>query len=439
MNNFQTILTAIFLACFVFAVLIFSGLLKIGGNGGSATTPVGKLVIWGTFTNPDLSSVFDTVTQNNKDLTISYVKKSPATYQQDLLEAFANGTGPDLFFITPDMIQQDQNFVYKIPYANYPKQTFQDAFIDGASVYLTPDGVIGFPVVVDPMVMYYNKDILANNGIATPPTSWDQLFALVPELTKKQNDGSIQQSMIALGQYDNITNAKDIIATLLLQAGDPIVSMNDTGGYESVLNTTATSSMVGGTSPSDQALNFFTEFSNPSDPAYSWNRSLPNSIDMFTSGKLAFYLGHASELFTIQSINPNLSFNVTSIPQTKGTTANQTSGTIYALAVSKKSANITAAFGLTGILTTGDTAASIAQALSLPPASLTALATKPTDNPYLYTFFNQALITKTWPDPDPTATDAIFSEMINNILSSKLSVDDALSKAHSELGLIVKN
>jgi len=435
MNNFQTILTAVFLAFFVFAVLIFSGLLKIGGSSTASTTPVGKIVIWGTFTNPELQTVFDTVAQANKDLTITYVKKNPATYQQDLIEAFASGTSPDIFIMTPDMVQKDQDFVYKVPYTSYSQKTFQDAFVDGSNVYLANDGIIAFPVVVDPLVMYYNKDILANSGISTPPTSWDQLFGLASILTKKQNDGTIQQSMIALGQYDNISNAKDILATLLLQNNNPIISQTSQGTYPAVLNGGVSSN---GVTAADQIMNFFTEFSNPSDPSYSWNRSLPNSRDFFTEGKSAFYLGLASELFTIQSVNPNLSFDVTSIPQTKGTLANRTYGNIYALAVSKKSANPTAAFELAGILSNGDTAKSFAQAVSLPPASRQAIATKPTD-PYLFTFFNQALITQSWPDPDPIATNGIFSELVNNILSNKLSTDDAVNKAQSELQLITKS
>ena len=49
---------------------------------------------------------------------------------------------------------------------------------------------------------------------------------------------------------------------------------------------------------------------------------------MFTSGKLAFYLGRASELFKIQSVNPNLSFDVSSMLQTRGTNTKRTYGEI---------------------------------------------------------------------------------------------------------------
>lgn len=434
MNNFQTILVAVFLAFFVFAVLIFSGILKLGDSNTQSATPVGKVVIWGTFDNtPEFSKVYQDVNSANRDLSISYVKKSEATYQQSLIEAFAAGTGPDLFFITPDMVQKFGNFIYKVPYTSYGEKTFKDAFIDGASVYLASDGVIGFPIAVDPMVLYYNKDIFSNEGIVSPPEYWDELFNLSKRLTKKKDDGTILQSMIALGRYDNVNHAKDILATLLLQSGNPIVTVTKTG-YTTVLNENDSALPV---SPIEQILNFFVEFSNPSNTAYSWNRSLPNSLDMFTGGKLVMYLGHASELFNIESINPNLSFDVAQILQTKGTNTKRTYGNIYAIAVNKKSANITAAFGVAGMMSTGDMAKNLSIALSLPPASRTLLANKPTD-PYLFTFFNSAIITRTWLDPDKAASSNIFAELIQNVLSNKLSVTDAINKAQGQLEFINK-
>jgi ABC-type glycerol-3-phosphate transport system substrate-binding protein len=432
MNNFQTILVAIFLAFFVFGVLIFSGLLKVGNTKNSTNKPQGKVIVWGTFNAPDVLSVFDKIQETNQDLILTYVRKDESTYASSLVESFANGTGPDLFFITPDMILKNENFIYKIPYTSYPEKLFRDAFIDGADVFLGNDGIFGFPIVVDPIVMYYNKDILSNEGIATPPKYWDELFSINDKLTKKKNDGTILQSMIALGRYENINNAKDILATLLIQSGNPLVQRSE-NGYIPVINQTVSSKSF----PSEQALEFFMQFSNPSNTAYSWNRALSNSRDMFTGGKLSMYIGFASELFTIQSINPNLSFDVSEILQTRNAEVKRTDGKIYALAVNKKSPNISAAFGVAGALSQGDPAKNFSIALSLPPASRVELSNRPTD-PYLFTFFNSAIVTRSWLDPSKSDTDAIFLEMIQNIFSSKFSVSDALSRAQSQMEQLIQ-
>lgn len=432
MNNFQTILVAVFLSFFVFAVLIFSGVIKIGGS--SAKLPQGTVAIWGTLPGDSLTSTLDNIGSTNRELSIYYERKDPATYQQDLIEAFANGVGPDLFVITPDMIQANNNFIYKIPFTNYPDKTFRDSFIDGADIYLDKDGTLGFPLVVDPIVLYYNKDILSNNGIVTPPKNWDELFTLNSSLTKRDNGGVISQSMIALGQYANVSNAKDILATLLIQNGNPIVSRNNEAKFISMLNSnTLNYSMT----PIEAVINFFVEFSNPSNSTYSWNRSLPSSLDMFTSGKLAFYIGRASELFNIESINPNLSFNVTAIPQVKDSTTKRTYGEIYAVVINKKSTNMAAAFGVAGMLSTGDNAKGLSTALSLPPASRALLLDKPTDNAYLYTFFESALISRSWLDPNKSKSDAVFKELIENILSNNLSNGEAINKAQGQLELLL--
>lgn len=433
MSNFQTILVAIFLSFAVFAVLIFSGVIKIGSSKPGPNNLQGKVVIWGTFPSAPLIDVFDSV--SDKNLTVSYVKKDLSTYQQDLIEAFANNQAPDLFIITPDMLQRNDNFIYKIPYGSYPQKTFMTSFIDGASIYLNKESVLGFPVIVDPMVLYYNKDILTNEGIVYPPKSWDELFNMNSTLTKRDNSGKIFQSMIALGQYSNINNAKDIIATLLIQNNNSIVERGVDSGYVSTLKDNNLNLPV---SPIEAVLKFFVEFSNPSITSYSWNRSLPNSLDMFTSGKLAFYLGRASELFNIQSINPNLSFDVTQIPQIKNSTAKRTYGDIYALAVNKNSASLATAFGVAGMLSQGDDAKNLSVSLSLPPASKILLADRPVDNPYLFTFFDSALITRSWLDPDKAKSNSIFRELIENLLSNNLSISEAVNKAQGQLELLLK-
>lgn len=434
MSNFQTILIAIFLAFFIFAVLIFSGAIKIGSDTSTSSGNLkGKVVIWGTFPKNSISDTLDSITLSNDSLKLSYESKDITTYQQDLVEAFANGEAPDLFIITPDMLQKNDNFIYKIPYANYPQKTFTSTFVDGANIYLDGENVLGYPLVIDPMVLYYNKDILTNEGVVYPVKTWDELFTLNSKLTKRDNGGTISQSMIAFGQYNNINNVKDILATLLIQNDNQIVKRGSSPKYISTLIDNRINS---NTSSAEDVLNFFMEFSNPSNTAYSWNRSLPSSLDMFTGGKLAFYLGRASELFNIESINPNLSFDVTQIPQIKDSANKRTYGEIYAIVLNKKSANLSTAAAIAKELSTGESSKILTTTLSLPPASRALLVNKP-ENPYLSTFFDSSLISRSWLDPDKNKSDIIFKDLVENVLSNNLSIDEAISKAQGQLDLLL--
>lgn len=434
MNNFQTILIGIFLAIFVFAVLIFSGVINLDG-GPNPDGLKGNVVVWGTLSSPDFYKVFETAPGDNKDLYINYSQKDPSTYQQSLIEAFANDTGPDLFLITPDMISKNKGFLYKIPYSAYPEKTFRDTFIDGAEIFLDAESkeIMAFPMVVDPIVMYFNKNMLANEGIAIPPSNWDELINLNSKITKRENDGTIKESLIALGRYDNVNNSKEILATLLLQNGNPIIK-KEGGKYFSVLNSSSSGSSD---SLLETILIFMVSFADPVNSSYSWNKTMPSSFDLFTRGKLALYIGKASELFKIDATNPNLSYDVTQIIQTKGTTG-RTYGDIYAIAINKKSRNSSLAFSTATLLNSKDNVTKFSQSLSLPPALKSILNEQTVVDPFMYSFYRSALIAHSWPDHNPVATNSIFRELFDNILSNKLQIDAAINKAQGQLSQTIQ-
>ncbi|ETB63837.1 TPA: hypothetical protein DIC38_02135 [Candidatus Nomurabacteria bacterium] len=432
MNNFQTILTAVFIAIFVFAVLVFSGMLNIGQKDKATTGLTGNIIVWGTLDSKNMDSLLPEVDPSKEsELSIKYIQKNVDTYQEELIEAFALGTAPDLFIIDPSMIIRNDKFVYKTSYDSFPEKIFRDTYIDGADIYLGADGIYAFPFLVDPMVMYYNKNLLSNEGIATPPSYWDEFFILNSKLTKKNTNGGIDKSMIALGGYDNINNAKEILSTLFIQSNSPIIT-RDGAGYEVYLDSSDDSTL----SPF-KALEFYMSFSKNSNEAYSWNKSLPKSLDMFTSGKLAFYLGYASELFKIQEINTNLSFDIAKIPQLRNIENKRNYGKIYAIAINKKSGNLSTAVSVASKLGTADVAKSLSINFSLPTASRSLLTEKPKQT-YLYSFWDSAIISRSWIDPDKKKSDKIFENMIDGVLLGGDTTSGALRNAGDQLNLLLK-
>jgi ABC-type glycerol-3-phosphate transport system substrate-binding protein len=437
MTNFQTILLGIFIGGFVFAVLIFSGLIDFGSEKDEDLSLTGEVTIWGTLPKVYFTEAFEIVSSDKEGLIIKYVEKDRDTYQTELVGAFAKGEGPDVYIISTDMIKENESFVYKIPYVSYPEKDFKTSYIDGADIYLDEQGVFGFPILSDPLVLYYNNDILSNNSIVNPPKTWDELFDLNSKLTKKDGNGIISQSMIALGSYNNVNHAKDILATLLIQNGNNLIrkEIEDVNTvYSSVLRENPLGYSV---LPIDATLDFYMIFSNMSSPYYSWNRALPNSLDMFTSGKLAFYIGRASELFKIQSQNPNLSFNVVELPQMKDTNFKRTYAEIYAMVVNKNSVNLSSSVGVAGSFALVDNSRTISTLSSLPPVLRSLLSERPKDNSYLETFFDSVIISRSWLDPNEKKTEVIFRDLIENISSNALGVSDAVNKANSQINLLI--
>jgi hypothetical protein len=73
--------------------------------------------------------------------------------------------------------------------------------------------------------------------VANPPKYWDELYALTSKISTHDSSSDILQSTVAFGEWDNVTNAKEILSLLLLQAGTPIVNYdNQQKKYTSVLD-----------------------------------------------------------------------------------------------------------------------------------------------------------------------------------------------------------
>jgi len=277
--------------------------------------------------------------------------------------------------------------------------------------------------------MYWNRNMFSNNLISQTPKYWDEMNSLVTKMTQKDNSANILQSALAFGEYRNVTNAKEIISMLLFQAGTPITIYSESG-VESVLN----ESFGYPIAPSQSAINFYTQFSNPTSPLYSWNRSLPSSLNMFLSGNLAMYIGFASEITSIQQKNSNLNFDVAPVPQIRNTKQKITFGHMYALAVVKQSTQVLGAFTAIGGLTETDTIKNLETITNLPPVRRDLLALKPKDA-FRDVFYDSALISKSWIDPDSNVTAKAFQELIESVTSGRSKLTDGLSKLNEELSI----
>ena len=101
-----------------------------------------------------------------------------ASFDQTLIEALANGNGPDAIIIPQDSIVHYLDKIEPIPYQSFSQSAFKSAYITKAELFLGGNGVLAVPFSVDPLVMYWNRDLFANAGIAEPPQYWDEFLRL---------------------------------------------------------------------------------------------------------------------------------------------------------------------------------------------------------------------------------------------------------------------
>jgi len=429
---FQGVLIGIFVAGAGFGLFAFA---TFNGKGGDAAG-IGKVVIWGTLAKHDIDTAFNLIGQtDNRIKSISYIQKDPKTLPTELASAIATGASPDLLLTSQEELQALTQFITPVPSATLPANVFNSAFIDEGKLLAVPGGVgyYGVPYLVDPLVLFWNNDILSSNGIAKPPAVWDALMGLVPNLALISPTKQISRGLIALGTYDNIHNARGIVSAVLLQAGVPISSRTSYGGVEADFG----QAPQGGVPPAESALGFYTVFADSSKISYTWNGSLPDSQKMFQTGDLALYLGYASEARFFTAANPNLNFNVATFPQPTKATTKGTYGLLHSFMLSKASKNPTGAYKAAVFLTTTEAQTIAAAETGLAPAARTALAIPPTD-PAAAVAYQSALYAKGWLSPMPASVDQVFSSMINDVITGRSGLSAALSRASGSLTILLQ-
>ncbi len=426
MRPFQIILLAVFGVFAVIGLVVFSTFSGFGNTSGA----VGTVVIWGPLPKDAVNNAIDKLKQGHKEFAnISYMEKRADTFDADLANALASGTGPDLVIINQEQLLTEEPKMEVIPFSSIPQRTFLDTYLALDQIYLNSSGTYAVPLVVDPLVLYYNRAILSSVGVATAPTTWEAVTGLVPLITKVSGNQVISRSTVAFGGYANVTNARAVLSLLLLQAGSAITQTTNQG-VRSVLGAQSTTNT--GTTPAQAAVNFYTQFANPAKTVYSWNPALILSRQAFISGDLAFYIGYASEEPGLEAANPNLDFDMTGVPQSGVSSARKTYGLGYAFAIPKVAANKSGAYSTAMGLTSADVLPSFALGLSMAPAKRALLTTNPA-NQYSAVYYPEALNAVGWLSPAPDAVDHVFAVMINNITTGRYDAPQALTAADQSL------
>ncbi len=423
LKPFQIILMALFAFFAAAGLILFANF----GGFGNPSAKIGAVTIWGTVPGDRMEAAIGVLRAGNQEYgQVNYVEMQEATFDTDLAEAIASGSGPDLILISQEQLTTEQNKISVIPFSTISLRDYRDTFLPITELFLAEDGTYGIPFAVDPLVLYYNRSILTQAGVAAPPTSWEAVTSL-SERISQSSAGALAQSTVPFGVYDNVENARAIVSLLLLQAGNPISTVGSNGVRGALADAND-----GGSVPAQSALAFYTQFADPVKTVYSWNRDVTSARQAFLAGTLAFYPGFASELPSLKSANPNLDFDMAPIPQPQTGSQKLTYAKAYAFAIPRTSANADGAVASALALANPSLAGGISEALFMAPATRASLTPSSADR-YAPVYFPQALIARGWLSPSPADTDRVFSTMISNITSGRAQLGPALGTANQAL------
>lgn len=430
MKTYQIIVLAFFILAAIVAVLMFGGVLP-GFNNDAGSGKKIKAEVWGTFDKKLMEEFFKKIKKDNENITFSYSEKSEEGFEAELINALANNEGPDIVLIRENLIFKHKKKLHPISQKNYKIRDFKNEFIDIGEmfIYSADQKLLGFPFALDPLIMYYNKDMLKNALIAEVPQNWNDFLEVSKALTIKDEGENIIQAGAALGEFVNISHAKDILSAFIMQSGDPIVDKNSFKvvlGKNSGKENKATAS----------AVKFYSDFSDPRNSAYSWNKFLGNDFEAFLKGKLAVYFGYAGELNKIKELNPNLNFDAAPLPQNSDG-IKITFGKIWGASITNKAKNKENMEFAVRFLTSLNSSKSFRDVFYLPPVSRNLLKENQSDY-YMSIFYDSAILSRAWLDPDPKETSIAFKKMLESINSGGRKIDQALNDVRGKIERIIK-
>jgi len=405
---------------------------------------------WRVFDDSDaFQEIIEKYKTIHPNITINYRKLRYEEYEAELLNALAEDRGPDILSIHNTWLRKYQNklapmpanitMAYPIEQGSIKKEVIpvlktvkslslndlKNYFIDTVynDVVLDDNQIYGLPLSVDTLVLYYNRDLFNNAGITQAPKFWNKEFQQnVKKLTKQDPVQGIVQAGIAMGGSLNINRFSDILSVLMMQNGATMMESKQV-----LFNAVPAATQDTKYNPGLEALRFYIDFSNPGKEVYSWNDSLPNSLEMFISGKLAMMFGYSYDLANIKSQAPKLNFSISKLPQIEGSPIEVNFANYWVESVSKKSKYPNEAWDFIQFATKEEQVKSYLTKTKKPTALRSLIPTQQEDNE-LGIFASELLTAKSWyKGKDAIAAETAIGEMINNARQNIDKILDAIN------------
>lgn len=376
-----------------------------------------NLIYWGLWEDKEvIEPLIDAYQQKNPNIKITYQKMNPLSYREKLVSRSksqetdgAKVEKPDIFRFHNTWLPEIKDIIAPLPATIMNGEEFDKTFYPIHKKDLKIGNYYyGLPLEIDGLVLVYNQGLFKKAGIATVPTTWDDITEIVPKLTVKDQSGNLITSGIALGTAGNVDHFSDIFGLMLLQNGGSLDKLNQ--------------------DEAAGALEIYRKFSE--QPQGYWNEEMSNSTTAFVQEKVAMIIVPSWEILSIKSSNPDIDIKVVPVPVVPGT-ASLSIASYWVEGVSRFSDHQLEAWKFLRFLTEKENMTKLYEIQSKvrpfgEPYSRVDLAPLLVQNPYLSAVIKQAnnfyslpLISRTY---DNGLNDEIIKYMENAINSTILGV-----------------
>lgn len=447
----------------LFFLLLFTLTLSLSGiscrPGGGEKLAGGEevtLTMWHLFDDEEVfKPIIADYQKEHPNVKIDFVEKDYSEYEDDSLNALAEGSGPDIWLIRNDWVVRHHKKLSPMPEnllsANdKQKRTdlaiFKDRFAPVVADDLSlEDKIYGFPLYIDTLALYYNKNLFTKrqnelyelkdrenaNFLNDPPQTWEDVIKATKLLTKREGN-EINQMGIALGTSKNTDQALDILYALMLQNHTKMVADDKKAAAFNLSIKKETGEPI---YPGTTALEFYSSFSNPNKESYSWNTSMINDVEAFAQGKLAMMINYSFRRQTLSQTAPNLNYDIVSLPQIKGETSATDYASYWVETVTNKCLYPDVAWDFINYLTQNQLSAYLSSTKRPSPLKTAEI---PEVNQRLnnkgITFQFQAMTAKSWyKGKYPLKVDQIFLELIDDVTIYNQPLQNAIDTAATKV------
>lgn len=426
-------------------ILLLLAILVVTSGFGCKWTPKKQsqlqpitLEYWGVWdTSEQVAPLIKAYQDRHPTIKVNYRNFRYEEYETELLEAWADDRGPDIFAIPASWLKEYQHRLEPMPQSvTIPILEMQGTIKQEAVTVLTDikglspqdvkdryvpvvyDNVVldnqvyGLPFYLDTLVTFYNEDLLTQSSIPEPIKNFHELIDQAPMLTKALTDNTIYQSAVSLGGTANIPRFFDVFSSLMLQN-----EVNVKGNYFDPLQDKDSAQNLA------EAFSFYTNFSRPGLASYSWSPELDNAFEMFASGRLAYFFGYSYHADELKKRGLQFDWNIINFPQLLGSEGTKYYADYWVNVVPKKSKNKDAAWNF---VHSGASEAGVKEYLNQNKraTALRSLINEQLSNPDLKIFASQVLTADNWyKGYNQPLAEQYTAEIIDKLESGELILD----------------
>lgn len=241
------------------------------------------------------------------DVTVQYEQIDSRRYEGELLDRQIDNNSPNMFLIFNTWLPRYEKRVVAMPIPlmdiNEYKKTFAKVAYEDLVI---GDKIYSMPLYVDTLGLYYNREFFRNIGYTDgdTPQNWHQFINYVERFTAMDANNRITRLGATFGGAKMVNRSQDIVMLLVMQ--------NNANANKKVPSMQSLSTLG-----ASQAVQFYTDFANPSFRGYTWdyNNQL-YSVDAFLYGKAAMSINYSYEIRNIANKTGNtLDYGVAPVPQ----------------------------------------------------------------------------------------------------------------------------